>query len=89
MMTIISRNWVMEFTHRVSNSFQLQPFHQLVFHPPRTGMTRRVEHQALSLKEVFLASRLTPLALSDVRIIRTIVSQEKKDSLGEVSVFTG
>ena len=74
---------------RVSRSFQLHPLHQLVFHLPRKGMTRRLEIQALSLREVFQAPTLTPLALSVVRAIRAYVLQEKKDVLGAVSLFTG
>ena len=42
---------------------------QLVSHPLRTGMIRRLGHQALGLREVFQASRHTPQALSVVRII--------------------
>ena len=44
---------MVEIVRRVSRSFQLQPFRQLVFHPLRTGMDRRVEQQALSLREMF------------------------------------
>ena len=50
-MTIPNRNWVVEVARRVSRSFQLQLLRQLVFHPLRIGMTRRVEHHALSLRE--------------------------------------
>ena len=56
-MTIISKNWVVEIAHRVSTSFRLLPFHQPVFHPPRIVMTRRVQQQALNLREVFQAPR--------------------------------
>ena len=63
-MTILSINRVMEIALRVSKSFKLQPLHQLEFHPPRTGMTRRLDHQYLSFREVFQAPRLTPLAVS-------------------------
>ena len=38
-MTILSRNRVVEIARKVSGSFQLQPLHQLLFHPPRIGMT--------------------------------------------------
>ena len=68
-MTILSRNRVVEIAHSVSRSFWLQSLHHLVFHPPRTGMTIRVQHQALNLRKVFQAPRLTPLALSVVRTI--------------------
>ena len=68
-MTIPNRNQVVEVARRVSKSFQLQLLRQLVFHPPRIGMTRRVEHHTLNLREVFQAPRLTPLALSVVRTI--------------------
>ena len=88
-MSILSRNWVVEIARRVSRSLQLQPLHQVVFHPPRTGMTRRVEHQALNLKEVFKEPRLTPLALSVVRTILASLLQEKKDVLGAISLVTG
>ena len=40
-MTILSRNRVVEIARRVSRSFWLQPLHHPVFHPLRTGMTRR------------------------------------------------
>ena len=63
-MTILSRIWVVEIARRVSICFQLLPLRQLVFRPSRTGMTRRLEHQAISLREVFQEPRLTPLALS-------------------------
>ena len=43
-MTILSRNLVMEISRRVSRSFQLQPLHHLMFHPPRKGMITWVEH---------------------------------------------
>ena len=66
-MSILSRNWVVEIARRVSRSLQLQPLHQVVFHPPIIGMTRRSEHQALSLREVFQKQTFTPLALSVVR----------------------
>ena len=56
-MTILSRNRVVEIAYRVNISFLLQLLHQLVFHPPRISMTRRVEHQALNLREVFQAPR--------------------------------
>ena len=49
-MTILSRNRVVEIARRVSRSFQL---HHTVFHPPRIGMTKREEHQTLSLRKVF------------------------------------
>ena len=88
-MTILSRDWVVEITRRVGKMFKNLPLHQLLFHPPRTGMTRRVEHQALSLREVFQAPRLTSLPLSIVRTIRASVLQEKKDVLGAVSLVTG
>ena len=88
-MTILSRNRVVEIAHRVSRSFQLQPLHQLVFHTPKSGMTRRVEHQALNLREVFQAPRLTPLALSVVRIIQVSASQERKDVLVMIILVTG
>ena len=79
----------MEVDCRVNKSFQLQPVRLLVFHPPRTGMTRRLEHHALSLREVFQVPKLTQLSLSEVRIIGASVSQEKKDVLGAVSLITG
>ena len=69
-MTIISRNWVVEIAQRVSRSFKLQALNHLVFHPPRTGMTIRIENQALRLKKVFQAPRLSPHALSVVRTIQ-------------------
>ena len=87
-MTILSRNRVVEIARRVNRSFQLLPLYQLVFHPPRIGMTRRVEHQTLSLREVFQAPRLIPLALSVARTIQASVSQERKDVLGAVSMVT-
>ena len=77
-MTILSRNRVMEIARRVSINFQLQRLHLLVFHYPRTGMTRRLDHQALSLMELFQAPRLIPLALSVVRTIRANVLKEKR-----------
>ena len=73
---------------RVSRSFWLQLLHPLVFHPPRIGTTRRVEHQDLNLREVFQAPRLTTLALSVVRTIGASVSQEKKNGLGAFSLVT-
>ena len=79
----------MEIARRVSKSFQLQPCRELVFHPSKIGMSRRLEKQNLSLREVFQAPRVTPLALSVVKTIQTSVSQEKKDALGEVSLVTG
>ena len=83
------QNRVVEIARRVGRSFQLQPLHHIVFHPPSTGMTRSVVHQALNFREVFQAPRLTPLALSVVRTIRAIVSQDNKDVLGAVSLVTG
>ena len=83
-MTILSKYRVVEISSRVSRSFKLHPLTQLVFHPPRIGMTRREEHQDLSLREVFQAPTLTPLALSVVRTIRACVLQEKKDVLDVV-----
>ena len=88
-MTILSRNLVMEISRRVSRSFGLQPLHQPVFHPPRTGMTRRVDHQSLNLREVFQAPRLTPLSLGVVRTIWVSILKEKRDVLGEVNLVTG
>ena len=70
-------------------SFWLQTLHHLVFHPPRIGMTRRAEHQSLSLREVFQAPTLTPLDLSVVRTNRACVFQEKNDVLDVVSLVTG
>ena len=87
-MTILSRNRVVEITRKVSRSFPLKPLYQFVFHLSRTGMTRRVEHQTLNLREVFQAQRLTPLALSVVRTIRASVLQKKRDVLGAVSLVT-
>ena len=55
-----------------------------MFHPPRTGLTRRLEQQAPSLKEVFQAPRLTPLALSVIRTIHESALKERKDVLGVV-----
>ena len=52
-MTILSKNQVVEISRRVSRSFWLHPLNQLVLHSPRTGMIRRVQHQALNLREVF------------------------------------
>ena len=43
---------------------------------------------ALSLQYVFQAPRLTPLALSVLRTIRTRIAQKKKDALGAVSQVT-
>ena len=86
--TILSKNRVVKITRRVSKSFQLQPLRWLVFHPPKTGMTRRLEHHALSLREVCQVPRLTPLTLSVVKTIRASVSQEKKDDLGADSLVT-
>lgn len=82
------QNRVVEIARRVGRSFQLQPLHHIVFHPPSTGMTRRIEHQALSLREMFQAPRLTPPALTVVRTIWTSVLKEKKDVLGAVSLVT-
>ena len=79
----------MEIARRVSRSFQLPPLRQLVFHPPRTGITRKVEHQALNLREVFQAPRHIPIALGVVRTIRASVLREKRDVLGAVSLVTG
>ena len=87
-MTIFIRNRVVEIAHRVSKSFQLQPLRQLVFHPPIIGMSRRGEHQALSLREVFQAPRLTPLSLSVVSTIWASVLQEKNGVLGAVCLVT-
>ena len=75
-MTILSRNQVVEIARRVNKSIKLHPIHQLVFHPPRTAMTRRVEYKALNLKEVFQARRLTPLSISMVRTIPASVLRE-------------
>ena len=88
-MTILSRNRVVEITCNVSRSFGIQPLHQLVFHSPRTGMTRRVEHEALNLREVFQAETFTSLSLSVVRTIWASVLQEKRDVLGAVSLVIG
>ena len=88
-MTIFSRNRVVEIDHKVSRSFQILLLRHLVFHPPRTGMTRRVDHQSLNLREVFQAPRLTPLALSMIRTIWASVLQEKRNVLGEVSLVIG
>ena len=88
-MTTLSRNWVVEITRRVSKCFHLQNLHNLVFHPPRIGMTRRAEHLALCLTELFQAPTLTPPALSVVRTIRACVFQEKKDVLDVVSLVKG
>ena len=88
-MTILSKNRVVEIARRVSKSFRLQPFYQPLFHPPRTGMTRRVEHEPLNLREVFQAPRCTPLVLSVVRTIRASFLQEKTNVLGVVSLVTG
>ena len=52
-------------------------------------MTRRVEHQALSLMKVFQAPRLTPLSPSVVKTIHESVLHKKKDVLGAVSLVTG
>ena len=67
--TIISRNRVVKIPRGVNGIFLPQPLHELVFHPPRTGVTRRLENKALSLKQVFKAQRITPLSLSVVRTI--------------------
>ena len=88
-MTILSTNRVVEIAHRDSRSFWLQPLHQLVFYPPITGTTRRVDQKALNLKEVFQAPRLTPLSLSLVRTIRVSVLREKRDVLGAVNLVNG
>ena len=88
-MTILNRNEVVEIARRVGKSFWPQPLQQLVFHPPRTSMTRRVENQALNLREVFQAPRLTPLSLSVVRTIQASVLQERRDVLDVVSLVTG
>ena len=74
---------------RASRSFQLHPLHQLMFHYPRTSKTRRVEHKALNLREVFQAPRLTPLSLGVVRTIWVSILKEKRDVLGEVNLVTG
>ena len=88
-MNIISRNWVVEISLRFSKSFQLHPLRQLVFHPPRIEMTGRMEHQDLSVREVFQAPSLTPLALSVVRWILASFSHERKVFLGAVSLVIG
>ena len=88
-MTILSRIRVVEIARIVSRIFQLQPFCQLVFHPSRTGMTKTVDHRALSLREVFQAPKLTPLSLSEVRTIWASVLKEKRDVLGVVRLVTG
>ena len=51
-------------------------------------MIKRLENQDLSLREVIQAPRITPLALSVVRTIRSSVSHEKKDVLGAVILVT-
>ena len=78
----------MEIARIVNKNFQLQRLCQLVFHPPRTGMTIRVQHQALNLRKVFQAPRLTPLALSVVRTNWASVFKEKRDVLGAFSLVT-
>ena len=87
-MIILNRNWVVEIAQRVSRSFQLQDINHLVFHPPRTGMTIRVEHQTLNLRKVFQAPRLTSLSLSVVRTIRASVLHEKRNVLGAIILVT-
>ena len=57
-MTILNRNWVVEIAYRVSKTLQPQLLSQLVFHPPITSMTRKLEEQTLRLWEVFQAPRL-------------------------------
>ena len=59
-----------------------------MFHPQKTHMYKRLEHQALILKEEFQAPRLTQHGLRDVRIIRANVLQEYKDALGAVNLVT-
>ena len=76
-MTILNRNWMMEIAHRVNRSFDPQPLHQLVFHPPRIGIIRSLGHQHISLKKVFQAPRLTPLDLSVVITIQMSVSRKE------------
>ncbi|TMW91564.1 hypothetical protein EJD97_014197, partial [Solanum chilense] len=49
---------------------------------------KRYDKKGLSLREVFQATRLTPLVLSVIRISWDSVSQEKKDALGEASLVT-
>ena len=87
-MTTPSINRVVEITRRVSRSFQPLSLHHLVFYHLRTGLTIRVQHQALSVTEVFQAPRLTSLCLSVVRTIHASVSQEKKVVFGVVSLVT-
>ena len=76
-MTIFSRNRMVEISHKGRISFQLQPLHKLVFYPPRTGMTKSVEHQGLSLAQVFKEPRFTPHDLCVVKPIQASVSQQK------------
>ena len=76
--TILSRNWVVEISRRATKSIQLLLLRQQVFHPPRTGMTSRVEHKALCLRELFQAPKLTQLSLCSVRTIQKSVSQERR-----------
>ena len=80
---------MVEIARRVKITSQPQYLHQLVFHPLRTGLTKSVEHQILSLKEVFKAPRHTPLALSVVKTIKASALQERKGVLYMVSVVTG
>ena len=74
---------------RDSGSLMLQSLHQLVFHPPRTSMTRIVEHEALNLRKVFQEPRLTPLSQGVVRTIPASVLEEKRDVFGAVSLVIG
>ena len=63
-------NWVVKIAHRVSRSFQQQPLHQLVFHPPRIGMIRNIGYQVLSLRGVFQAPKYTKTTPSVVKNMR-------------------
>ena len=65
-MTTLSRNQVGEIARRIGISFQPQPFHKILFYPPKTCMIRRLGNQALSLREVLQEQRITPLSLSVV-----------------------
>ena len=52
-MTILIKNLMVEIVRRVSKKFQPQSIHGLVFHPPRTGMIKRLGKQVVGIKELF------------------------------------
>ena len=68
-MTINCRNWVMECARKVDKSFHHHPLYHLEFYSPITCFARRLEHEALTRKEMFQEPIHAPLTICVDRII--------------------